>query len=102
MILGESQLSERVAMNKCSEKTEVPIWLLVVKGWFFGMLSLSLPLLVVIGVSMLLGRGDIEIRDVILSLFFLPVILIFQGLLLGVIISFGLRVAIYLGFHSTE
>jgi len=85
-------------MIKPVDRNEAPMWVRVMKGWFFGTLSICTPFLLLMLVSMLFVEFDTGMREMVLGLIFVPMILFVQGIIIGVVVSFGLRIAKCLGF----
>jgi len=87
-------------MDYGTSSKRTPLWVLVAKGWFFGMLGIALPLVLVIALSLPFVENGDETKEIIFGLLLLPVILVLQGLMIAVVVSFGIKLASLVGFQE--
>lgn len=88
-------------MNKKDNLSQTPLWVLIAKGWFFGMLAITLPFLLLFAISLPFVETESGLREIVLALFFVPFILSFQGLMISLIVLFGLKIATLVGMQQS-
>lgn len=87
-------------MNKKGNTSQTPLWVLIAKGWFFGMLAITLPFLFLFAMSLPFVETESGSKEIIVALFFVPFILLLQGFLISLIVLFGLKIATLVGMQK--
>ena len=81
----------RISIND-KELTGSELFSLVWRGWFFAILAILIPAILIAGFMAFLPGTNIGISELFISILLVPVIAAGQGVLAGCIVLFGLLI----------
>jgi len=84
-------------MNGDTNNQSTSLWVLVAKGWFLGTLTLFMPVILVLLVSLPFVESNASTTEIVFGLLVVPGILALQALMIALVVSIGLKISHYLG-----